>query len=117
MALMAPIFNDRAPARAPRLTAHAVQRMAQRNLSQDDVQFVLRYGQQLHRAGALFVYLRGKDIPKPERRNTSISRLEGTAIVLSSDGEIVATVYRNRERGLSHIRRKSRNAFDTEADW
>ncbi|MGB0385544.1 MAG: DUF4258 domain-containing protein [Ardenticatenaceae bacterium] len=89
-------------------TDHAEQRMAQRNLSLEDVLFVLKYGKCYHRAGAMFFYLRGKDIPKMERKNKRLSQLEGSTVILSRDAPAILTVYRNRENGLRHIKRKAK---------
>jgi hypothetical protein len=96
----------RAEAAPWKATEHAGQRMAQRNLSFDDVHFVLRHGQKLHRAGVIIYFLRGRDIPAVEWRR--MSRLEGTVVVVSRDGAAIVTVYRNRRRGLPHIKQKPR---------
>lgn len=89
-------------------TDHAEQRMAQRNLSFDDVMFVLKYGKCYHRAGAMFFYLRGKDIPQRRQRDKRISKLEGATVILSRDAPAILTVYRNRDNGLRHIKRKAK---------
>ena len=89
-------------------TDHAEQRMAQRNLSLDDVLFVLKHGKCFHRAGAMFFYLRGKDIPKRRQKDKKISKLEGATVILSRDAPAILTVYRNRDNGLRHIKRKAK---------
>ena len=89
-------------------TDHAEQRMAQRNLSLNDVLFVLKHGKCYHRAGAMFFYLRGKDIPKRRQRDQKISKLEGATVILSRDAPAILTVYRNRDNGLRHIKRKAK---------
>lgn len=86
-------------------TNHAEQRMAQRNVSLRDVQYVLEHGQKLHRAGAVFFYLGKCDIPKTQRQRAD--RLEGTVVVLSRDMPLILTVYRNRQDGLGRIKKKS----------
>lgn len=93
------------------LTYHVEQRMAQRNLDWDDVHFVLQHGQRFHKAGAIHIFLRARDIPDELRAQKCFSRLEGTAIVVSRDdwGSII-TVYRNRQNGAKHIRTKRRNS-------
>ena len=88
------------------MTAHAIRRASQRNLTQGDIAYVLKHGSKLYRAGACFYYLGGKDIPAKDKREDSIARLEGTTLVLDSDQETIVTVYRNRERGLKDIRKK-----------
>lgn len=87
-------------------TDHAEKRMAQRNLSLDDVLFTMQHGKIFHRAGALIVYLRAKDIPKHSRRNEKIRKLEGTTVILSREEPSILTVYRNRRNGLRKIKRK-----------
>ena len=89
-------------------TDHAEQRMAQRNLSLNDVLFVLKHGKCFHRAGAMFFYLRGKDIPKRKQKDKKISKLEGATVILSRDAPAILTVYRNRDNGLRHIKRKAK---------
>lgn len=89
-------------------TDHAVLRMAQRHVSDDDVRYVMRNGTRYYSAGVLHCYLRGKDIPECDRRLSKYARLEGTAVLLDSDsGAEVITVYRNRRKNaLKAIRRK-----------
>ncbi len=89
-------------------TTHAELRMAQRNVSLEDIRLVLRYGKYFHRAGALIVYLRAKDIPTKRRHDKRVSQLEGTTVVLSRSDPIILTVYRNREHGLRNIKHKPR---------
>lgn len=84
--------------------------MAQRNLSERDVEYVLTYGCREFRGGVEFRYLRKRDIPSQDR--TEFARLEGTAIVVGTVGETdVITVWRNRKHGLRHIRRKCKEHF------
>ncbi len=98
-----------------RPSCHAMLRMAQWNLSLDDVRFVLDHGQRLHRAGAIFVYLRAKDIPRSERRQSHFARLEGATVVVSPNKPIIITVYRRRDGGLQNIKRKPRPSMKPEA--
>jgi len=86
-------------------TGHAEQRMAQRNVSLQDIRFVLEHGERLHRAGAVFFHLGKCNIPKAQRRRAD--RLEGTVVVLSRDHPVILTVYRNRQGGLGRIKRKA----------
>lgn len=90
------------------ITDHARQRMAQRNVSKQQLSFILEHGQETHCAGARLVYLRRKDIPESCRRVDKFARLEGVTVVLSSDSPTVMTLWRNRRHGLRHIRRKPR---------
>lgn len=86
------------------LSDHSNQRLAQRNLSEDEIEIVIAYGQKLHRAGAVFYYLRRCDLPLPV--SPEVERLVGTAVVLSRDETTLITAWRNRRKGLKTIRCK-----------
>lgn len=86
-------------------TLHVQQRMAQRNISMDDLDFVLLYGEVFHRAGAVHVHLRRCDIS--ERWYQQFGRLEGTTAVLNREGTTVLTVHRNRQQGPRRIKKKA----------
>jgi len=88
------------------MTAHASTRAAQRNLSPEDIDYVLEHGKKIHRGGACFFYLGEKDIKPEDRREDDIARLEGTILVLDPRMKAIVTVYRNREKGLKEIRKK-----------
>jgi len=88
---------------AVELSNHAVTRMAQRNLSAEDVEYVLRFGCRVRSGGALHCFLRHDDIPKADRKRAQ--RLEGTTVLMDRSGQSIITVYRNRQ-GLKEIRRK-----------
>jgi hypothetical protein len=90
------------------LTNHARLRMAQRNVSGADISYIIRYGEEVHRAGAVLVTLRQRDIPKEERPNPILTRLEGVTVVLSRDESIILTVWRNRRQGSKRIRNKAK---------
>lgn len=90
------------------LTKHAQQRMAQRNLSPDDVDFILSHGRPNHCAGVVQIHLRHKDVPAATAKQTKYTRLVGSTVVLSRDQTAVITVWRNRTQGLRHIRCKPR---------
>ncbi len=85
-------------------TRHARRRGARRNLAPDAVDYVVAYGRMIQRTGVTFYFLGWRDIPPHDRRASWASRLEGTIVLMASDGEII-TVYRNRS-GLHTIRRK-----------
>lgn len=109
--------QDNEPAADPHITRetqalsiHAQQRLAQRNLDQHAIDYVLAYGRMIRRTGILFYVLRARDIPLQDRRRGSVSRLIGTTILVSHDGTII-TVYRNR-RSLRAIVRKHKQWVD-----
>ena len=77
------------------LSNHATQRSAQRNLSDDDIAFILQQGRRVHRTGVIFCQLRDKDIPDDTPGNHRHRQLVGTTVVLSKCGHYIITVYRN----------------------
>lgn len=93
-------------------TAHAVQRISQRNLKKSEVGYVLRHGSRRIVAGAIFYFLGRKHVPVADRRNDEITRLIGTSVLVDShDGRTVLTAYRNpaapkRDRRKSKYSRK-----------
>lgn len=95
-------------------TAHAISRRAQRNLSDADVQFVFEYGRRTHTAGALHIFLAGRDIPADRAVVRRFGHLEGTVLVLTSHGDpTLITAYRNR-RGFKAVRSKAK--YDRRVD-
>jgi hypothetical protein len=91
-----------------RYTAHALSRRAQRNLSDADVQFVIEHGRRTHAAGALHIFLAGRDIPSEKTIARRFGHLEGTVLVLSPDSDpTLITAYRNR-RGFKAVRTKAK---------
>jgi hypothetical protein len=83
------------------LTQHAQLRMSQRNVSREDVLFVLQHGMVEHRAGAALYFMGKRRIPSGIAH---AERLEGIAVLCR--GNQVITVYRNRKRALKDHRRK-----------
>ena len=90
-------------------TAHARRRQAQRNISDEDLQFVLMYGRRHRCAGVTHVFLARRDIPGEKATYQRFARLEGTTLLVDSvpDETIVITVYRNR-RASRRIRNKAK---------
>ncbi len=81
---------------------HARLRQAQRNLSDEDVTFVLQNGRRFYRAGVLCVFLGWRDIPTEKLIYHRFSHLEGTMLKLAAtrSGEmLLVTAYRNRRAG------------------
>lgn len=87
-------------------TQHAQLRTAQWNLRPEEIEYVIAHGQHYHQAGVLIYYLRRRDIPSQDRQINRWMRLDGTAVVLSKDGQRVITVWRNQRNGLPRIKRK-----------
>ena len=94
------------------ISAHAGLRLAQRNLSPDDVRYVFTHGRLYHTGKAQFIHLGLRDIPADDRRNDRLRRLEGTVLVLDpTSGQHLTTAYRNRRHGSRDIKRKPKHAF------
>jgi len=76
--------------------------MAQRKLSETDIEYIVDHGTRYHNAGCLFYFLGKRKILDKERE-----RLEGSVVLLDSDTEtMVITVYRSRSESAKGIRRK-----------
>jgi hypothetical protein len=82
---------------------HCRERMAQRNVSDDDVRYIVARGALEYRTGVQCFTLPRRSIPADERsERASLESL----VVLVCDGCVI-TVYRNRHP-LRHIRRKAK---------
>ena len=88
----------------PHMTNHAIQRTAQRNISQQAILAALRYGKKLHRTGRVFFVLRKKDVAMEPELNS----FTGTTIMLGRDGAIV-TAYSN-QKAHSMIKKKPKRS-------
>jgi len=89
------------------ISDHAGLRLAQRNLSRPDVEYVLAHGRRIWAGHALFVVLRHRDIPLDDLRIDRRRRLEGTVLVLDAmTGRHLTTAYRNRRFAVRDIKRK-----------
>jgi hypothetical protein len=89
------------------LTLHARKRGRQRNLSEQELKYVIRYGRKLWRTGICFHFLAAKDIPAADRRSQWANRLVGTSVLVSQETRSVITVYRN-PKALASIKKKSK---------
>jgi hypothetical protein len=84
---------------------HSLRRLAHRNLSTQDISYVIAHGTKYYGGGVTTYYLRECDLPPRDVRFNTYSRLVGTAALVASDGTIV-TVWRNRKTGLKNIKHK-----------
>ena len=92
------------------LSQHAVLRMAQRNVSLDDLHYVLDHGERVHKTGVAIYVLRKRDIPPKDCKRSEITRLEGTVVLtgFTKEGILeIITIYRNRS-ALRSIRYKAK---------
>lgn len=88
------------------LTGHAKRRLAQRNLSNEEIGYVLLYGQTWHKAGATITFLREKDIPFADCADQRLHQLIGAIVITTDSEQVVLTAYRNRRSGLHKIKQK-----------
>jgi hypothetical protein len=97
------------------LSIHARRRGARRNVEPDAVDYVLAHGRMIQRTGVTFFFLGRRDVPSADRGMSWASRLEGTIVLLASDGAVI-TVYRNRH-GLPAILRKVKYRLPDLHQW
>jgi hypothetical protein len=93
------------PKKQYQLSNHAHLRAAQRGLSRWDIDYILSRGQLYRAANAAIYFLRGKDIPESEYHE--MSRLEGTAVIMTKARSTIITIWRNRKNGIRNIRHKT----------
>jgi hypothetical protein len=79
------------------LSTHAEIRAAQRNLSPEDITYIIQNGSRMHNAGAVFCQLRQKDIAPDTPGNHRHRQLAGTTVVMCSCGRYVITLYREEK--------------------
>jgi hypothetical protein len=96
------------------LSEHAIQRSAQRNVSFEEIAFIIEHGRLMRNAGVSFRQLREKDWPDNLPTNHCYRRLIGTTIVLCKCGLFVVTLYREAE-AFRKDRRKTR--YNAAAHW
>ncbi|GAB4413044.1 MAG: hypothetical protein Kow00106_07810 [Anaerolineae bacterium] len=91
-------------------TDHALERCAQRNLTEDDILLAVRYGEREFTAGGRVFFLGKRHIMRAGLP-PCYDRLEGLTVHASKekDGRLcIITVYRDRKNGLKKNRRKSK---------
>jgi hypothetical protein len=82
---------------------HCRERMAQRNVSEEDVRYIVSRGACEYRTGVLCFTLPRRSIPAEER---SLRASLESLVILVHDGYVI-TVYRNK-RPMRHVRRKAK---------
>lgn len=73
---------------------HARQRMTQRNISESDVNYILRHGRRLLHNDVIFVFLCPGEFPKHKRAQKKFANLDGVAVLVALYKPVVITVYR-----------------------
>ncbi len=94
------------------ISRHAARRLAQRGISLEDVNLVLRLGRRLHRTGVTFYFFGRRQIPRGLERE--LERLVGTTLIVA-DGCVI-TAYRNK-RAIAEIKKKPKRRFPSLAPW
>lgn len=89
------------------LSGHALHRSAQRNISHEDIEFIIQNGDRLHRTGVIFCQLRHRNIPDDMPGNHRGWQLVGTTVVLCKCGLYVVTIYRE-EKAFHRDSRKAK---------
>ncbi len=89
---------------------HGSQRVAQSNLSEDDVDLVRRYGVLEHRTGVRFYFIGRREVERYRVVAPRLAKLHDIVMIVSCDDQTVITVYRNRH-ALKQIKRKSKVNF------
>lgn len=87
-------------------THHALQQAARRGVSPHELAAAIQFGRAFHRDGLLFKVIGRREVS----RHSLPEKLEGLTAVLSSDGTVVVTVYRNH-RGIAKLRRKRERSW------
>jgi hypothetical protein len=86
---------------------HAITRMAQRCLSANEIEYVVRHGRRYYSAGVIHYFLGKKDIPEDDQKHDKYRKLEGATVLVDSKlGRAVITAYRNKS--TKKIRRKAK---------
>lgn len=89
------------------MTEHARVRCAQRSIDAESFEFIKKHGRKIRRTGVTFFFLGKRDIPEKIRHQDRFSKLEGSVLLVSPDGELI-TAYRNK-RGLKTIMKKPKH--------
>jgi hypothetical protein len=86
---------------------HGRHRGAQSNLSDRDLEIVRTYGVLEHRTGVRFYFVGKREVERFRHVEPRLAKLHDIVMVVTRDGSLVITTYRNR-RALREIRRKSK---------
>jgi Domain of unknown function (DUF4258) len=93
------------------VSQHAHQRLAQRNLTVDDVSLVCDYGIREHRAGVICYFL-GRRQAQAIQHVKDVERLIGVTVLCCPHCRCVITAYHN-QHGMKRHRHKSKRQIIT----
>mgnify|MGYP002713079174 CR=1 FL=1 len=101
-------------------TDHAQIRMAQRNLKDEEILFIIEHGKPIYKAGVVFFQMWQKRLPNFIKPNDRLANLAGTTVVACCDGEgcyLVITVYRDPKSFKKDRAKKEYNWNKTAEEW
>lgn len=88
------------------ISSHAIRRMSQRSISQEQLGSVLSHGRRIRSRGACFYVAGRKEVKQCAKRGIDLSFADGIQVVVDEISSTVLTVYKNRD--LRQIRPKRR---------
>ena len=92
-----------------RKTQHFADREAERGLPVGAQDYILTWAQPVYRSGEIFLTLKWKDLPNEERQSKLALRSMGWVLVLSHDGALLTTYW--RQDAVGHLQKKPRTAL------
>jgi hypothetical protein len=92
------------------LSEHAQIRCSQRNVTPDEMLYIMQHGTLEYRTGIRYYFLRWRDVPSEDRADQRIAQLVGTSVLTNSEGAVIITVRRNGD-AWKKDRRKSKYAW------
>lgn len=86
---------------------HIKTRACQRNLSPNEIEFIVNHASRVRRTGVIFCQMRRKDMPDDIPPNDPLYRLVGSTVILDKTERAVITAYRD-PHAFKRDRRKSK---------
>jgi hypothetical protein len=90
--------------------------MFERNLSADEVSYVIQHGQVVRdkgqRAGARSYFLSSKRVPVADKADHRVQQLVNTTVLVDEVNGVILTVYRNKNGLKDHSRKQKYNRRD-----
>lgn len=91
----------------PEISLHGTQRMSQRGINLSDVDQVMAYGRVVYTRGAAVYVIGRKEVTYWKEQGVELEELEGVQVVVC--GNLVVTVYRNKDFSGLRPRRRRRS--------
>ncbi len=87
------------------LSLHAELRSAHRNVSYEEIAFVVRHGRRERRTGVIFCRMLDQTMPADIPPGHDFRRLVGTTVILCECGQFVVTVKRGQQEFVKDRRK------------